>query len=67
MQDKRNLMDKLKITLIKSGIGNRWDQKRTIESLGLRKLNQTVEHDDTPSIRGMIFKIRHLIEVEETI
>ena len=59
-------MTKLKITLTKSGIGNRWDQKRTIEILGLRKLNQSVEHDDTPSIRGMIFKIRHLIEVEET-
>ena len=58
-------MSKLKITLKKSGIGNRWDQKRTIESLGLRKLNQTVEHHDTPSIRGMIFKIRHLIEVQE--
>lgn len=58
-------MNKLKVTLKKSGIGNRWDQKRTIESLGLRKLNQTVEHDDTPSIRGMLFKIRHLIEVQE--
>jgi large subunit ribosomal protein L30 len=40
-------------------------QKETVKSLGLRKLNQVVEHQDTPSIRGMIFKVQHLVTVEE--
>lgn len=55
----------LKITLVRSPIGYSQRQKGTAIALGLKKLNQTVEHDDTPVIRGMIFKISHLVEVEE--
>ena len=55
----------LKITLVKSPIGYTQRQKGTVKALGLKKLNQTVEHDDTPVIRGMINKISHLVQVEE--
>lgn len=55
----------LRITLVKSAIGYKQDQKDTALSLGLRKLNATVTHKDTPSIRGMIDKISHLVQVEE--
>ena len=58
-------MAKLKITYKKSSIGYNESQKRTIKALGLRKLNQTVEHDDTAVIRGMINKVTHLLVVEE--
>lgn len=58
-------MAKLKITYKKSAIGYKEDQKRTIKALGLRKLNQIVEHDDTAAIRGMINKVNHLVAVEE--
>jgi large subunit ribosomal protein L30 len=56
---------KLRITYKKSAIGYKKDQKGTIQALGLRKLNQTVEHDDTPVIRGMVEKVSHLVEMEE--
>ena len=59
-------MARLKITLIKSGIGYESDQKATIKSLGFRRLNQSVVHDDSRAIRGMINKVRHLVKVEET-
>ena len=59
------MANKLSVTWKVSGIGYKRDQRRTIEALGLRKLNQTVTHDDTPSIRGMLFKVRHLVEVNE--
>jgi large subunit ribosomal protein L30 len=58
-------MATLKITYKKSAIGYPADQKRTIRSLGLRKLNQTVVQEDNPSIRGMINKVRHLVVVEK--
>lgn len=58
-------MAKLKITYKKSAIGYNESQKRTIKALGLRKLNQTVEHDDTAVIRGMVNKVSHLVAVEE--
>ena len=58
-------MGKIAITWKKSGIGYARDQRRTIVSLGLRRLNQTVEHDDVPSIRGMVQKVHHLVEVKE--
>ena len=58
-------MPKLKVTYTRSAIGHREDQKRTIRALGLRRLHQTVEHDDNLSIRGMILKVRHLVQVEE--
>jgi len=56
---------KLKITLKRSPIGYIKKQKITIRTLGLRRLHQTVEHSDTPQIRGMINKVSHLVEVEE--
>ena len=56
---------KLVVTYTKSAIGYKKDQKGTIRALGLRKLNQTVEHDDTPVIRGMLHKVSHLVSVEE--
>jgi large subunit ribosomal protein L30 len=55
----------LRIRQIKSASGHKFDQVRTIRALGLRRLNQVVEHTDTPQIRGMVFKVRHLLEVEE--
>jgi large subunit ribosomal protein L30 len=55
----------LRITLVRSTIGRPADQGRTIKSLGLRKLNSTVERPDNPSIRGMVNKISHLVKVEE--
>ena len=58
-------MTKLRITYSKSAIGYKEDQKRTIKALGFRKLNQTVELDDIPAIRGMIHKVNHLVTVEE--
>ncbi len=59
------MAEKLRITWTKSAIGYAADQKRTIRALGLRKLNQSVEQNDQPSIRGMIHKVRHLVTVEE--
>ncbi len=58
-------MAKLKVTWRKSAIGYAPNQRRTIRALGLRRLGQTVEHSDSPAIRGMINTIRHLIEVQE--
>jgi large subunit ribosomal protein L30 len=55
----------LRITLVRSTIGRPADQGRTVASLGLRKLNASVERPDNPSIRGMVTKIRHLVQVEE--
>lgn len=60
-------MAKLQITYVKSAIGYSQDQKDTIKGLGLRKLNSTVIHNDTPSIRGMAFKVRHLVAVAEIV
>lgn len=57
-------MAKLNITWVKSGIGYAEDQKRTLKALGLHRLNQSITHDDSASIRGMINKVRHLVKVE---
>ena len=57
-------MGKVKITQVKSIIDRPRKQKDTIKALGLRKLNQSVEHEVTPQIQGMINKVSHLIEVE---
>ncbi|MGI6149471.1 MAG: 50S ribosomal protein L30 [Firmicutes bacterium] len=58
-------MAKLRIKYKKSAIGYAQDQKDTIAALGLSKLGSEVVHDDTPAIRGMVHKVRHLVEVEE--
>ncbi|NJK78591.1 MAG: 50S ribosomal protein L30 [Chloroflexaceae bacterium] len=58
-------MSTLRITYKKSVIGQSKDQKDTIHALGLRKLHQSVTRPDNPSVRGMLFKVRHLVEVAE--
>ncbi len=58
-------MAKIKIKQTKSRIGSPQDQKRTLDALGLRKMNRVVEHDDTPTIRGMITKVQHLVTIVE--
>lgn len=57
-------MTKLRITWMKSGIGYKEDQKRTLEALGFHRLNESVTHEDSASLRGMINKVRHLVKVE---
>ena len=58
-------MGKLKIKQVRSVIKCQEGQKRTIQALGLRRLNQSVVQPDNPQIRGMVFKVKHLVEVEE--
>jgi large subunit ribosomal protein L30 len=65
MPSKKQAKDTLRITLIRSPIGRQKSQKATVEALGLRRLNHTVEKEDTPAIRGMIDKISHLVVVEQ--
>jgi len=62
---KKSKGNELRVTLVKSPIGYKKDQKATVRALGLRRMNQTVEHNDTPALRGMLNKISHLIKVEE--
>lgn len=57
-------MAKIKVTKVRSVINLPKDQKQTMEALGLRKIGQTIEHEDTPSILGMINKVNHLVSVE---
>jgi large subunit ribosomal protein L30 len=56
-------MTKIKIKQIKSTIDRPWKQKRIIEALGLGKINKVIEHNDTPQIRGMVDKVKHLVQV----
>lgn len=58
-------MSKIRVTQVKSQIGRLKNQKRTLEALGLRKMNQTVEHDASATILGMVNKVSHLVSVEE--
>ena len=60
-------MAKIKITYTKSSIGHPANQKATVRALGLRKIRQIAEHEDTPEIRGMIQTVSHLVEVEEAV
>ena len=55
----------IRITLVKSPIGYSKEHKATVRSLGLRRLHQTVEHVDSPTLRGMLYKVNHLVVVEE--
>lgn len=59
------MADKLKITLVKSTIGAIPKHKKTVEALGLRKVNKTVEMPDNAAVRGMVEQVRHLVKVEE--
>ena len=56
---------KLKITQIRSGIGRPGLHRRTLKALGIKRHQQSVIHDDSPAIRGMIFQIQHLVSVQE--
>ncbi|HET7226472.1 MAG TPA: 50S ribosomal protein L30 [Candidatus Eisenbacteria bacterium] len=58
-------MPSIQVRQIKSASGHRRDQQATLDALGIRRMHQIVEHQDTPQIRGMIFKVRHLVEVVE--
>ena len=57
-------MGKIRVTKLRSAINRPLNQKRTLEALGLRKIGQTVEHENTPNIAGMIKKVNHLVSVE---
>ena len=58
-------MGKLKITQVRSQIGTTAQQRKNLAALGLRKINQTVEHDDSVIIKGMLERVKHLVKVEE--
>lgn len=58
-------MATIKIKQVRSRINCPMDQKRTLDALGLRKLNRVVEHNDTPAIRGMVNKVKHLVTIVE--
>ena len=58
-------MAKLRITWVKSDIGYAETQRQTLKALGFHRLNQSVTHSDSASVRGMINKVRHLVKVEE--
>ena len=60
------MANKIKITLIKSSIGYKQKAKLTLKALGLRKMHQSVEHSDTPSMRGMLSKVDYLVKIEES-
>jgi large subunit ribosomal protein L30 len=55
----------VRVTLVRSPIGYPEPQKRTVRALGLRHMNQTIEHEDSPAVRGMITKVVHLVRIEE--
>lgn len=58
-------MAKIQVKQVRSAIGRTKTQKRTLEALGLKKLHQVVEHDDTPAILGMVAAVSHLVEVQK--
>jgi large subunit ribosomal protein L30 len=65
MAKKKAKQKTLRIKLVKSPIGYSQKHKDTVRSLGLRKMNQVVEQVDTPSLRGMLLKVAHLVHIEE--
>jgi large subunit ribosomal protein L30 len=65
MPKKESTGKTLRVTLVKSPIGFTKDQKQTVLALGLHRMNQTVEHKDNPAVRGMLFKVIHLLRIEE--
>ncbi|MDQ6937429.1 MAG: 50S ribosomal protein L30 [Actinomycetota bacterium] len=58
-------MTQLKVTQVKSGIGNKQNQRQTLRSLGLKRVHDVVVKEDRPEIRGMVHTVRHLVTVEE--
>jgi len=65
MAKAKAVAKKIKVTLVRSPIGYPKPQKATVRALGLRRMNQTVEHNDTPALRGMLAAVVHLIRIEE--
>lgn len=65
MPNKKSENKTVFVTLVRSPIGYTKDQKQTVLALGLRRMHQTIEHRDTPAVRGMIRKVEHLVKVEE--
>jgi len=66
MPSKKKPKEKiLRVTLVRSPIGYSKEHKASVKALGFKRLHQTVEHVDTPTLRGMIYKVAHLVEVEE--
>ena len=66
MSNKIKTTEKIvRVTLVRSPIGYSKEHKATVRALGLRRLHQTVEHLDTPTLRGMLYMVNHLVEVEE--
>lgn len=67
MAEKTAPKKMLRVTLVKSAIGYSQRHKATVQALGLRKLHQTVVHEDNPVIRGMLYKVNHLVKIEEQV
>ena len=65
MPSNKNENKTVFVTLVRSPMGYTKDQKQTVLALGLRRMHQTIEHRDTPAVRGMIRKVEHLVKVEE--
>ena len=65
MPKKENTGKTIRVTLVRSPIGYTKDQKETVLALGLRRMHQTIEHKDTPALRGMLNKVIHLLKIEE--
>jgi large subunit ribosomal protein L30 len=65
MTAKKSKAKTLKVTQVKSVVGRPQTQRATVRALGLKRINDTAEHVDTPALRGMIFKVQHLVKVEE--
>lgn len=65
MAAKKGSGKQIKVTLVRSPIGFKKDQKATVKALGLRRMNYSVMHNDTPEVRGMVNKVIHLVKVEE--
>lgn len=67
MAKKAAAVKKIQIKLVKSGIGYSERHKATLRALGFRRLNQVVEQADTPTLRGMLYKVNHLVEIMEQV
>lgn len=65
MPKKESAGKTIRVTLVRSSIGYTKDQKATVRALGLHRLHQTIEHKDTPALRGMLTKVIHLLKIEE--
>jgi large subunit ribosomal protein L30 len=66
MPSKKEIKEKIvRVTLVRSPVGYSKEHKATIRALGFKRLHQTVEHADSPTLRGMLYKVAHLVEIEE--